>query len=152
MWQVNRKLQLYWPQYDWWRQCSEAVRGATSSSFRGGAIFMKFHSMTLSCLFNRGIFSQTVTHNNNIFLPADTKSIVQTHTFCTTLVKKSRQNRAFYNSVGGWITGVKPHFWLHAICACTKKHYIHKICWENWWLRLRVWCLGKCVGLGLISQ
>ena len=37
-------------------------RGATSSSFRGGAIFMKFHSMTSSCLFNCGTtFSQTVT-------------------------------------------------------------------------------------------
>ena len=30
--------------------------------FGGGAIFMNFHSMTLSCLFNRGTtFSQTVT-------------------------------------------------------------------------------------------
>jgi len=38
---------------------------------------MKFHSMTSSCLFNRGIsFSQTSTYNN-VFLPADTKSIVQ---------------------------------------------------------------------------
>jgi len=61
----------------------------------GGAIFIKFHSMTSSCSFNRGTtFSQTVTYNNNIvFLPADTKSIVQTHTFCTTLVNKNRQNR-----------------------------------------------------------
>jgi len=33
-------------------------------------------------------FSQTVTYNNNVFLPADTKSTVQTHTFCTTLVDK----------------------------------------------------------------
>jgi len=29
------------------------TRGATSSSFRG-TIFMKFYSMTSSCLFNRG--------------------------------------------------------------------------------------------------
>ena len=73
---------------------SPPTRGATSSS----AIFMKFHSMTSSCLFNRGTtFSQTVTYNNNVFVPADTKSIVQTHTFCTTLVNK---NRTFYNSVG----------------------------------------------------
>jgi len=37
-------------------------RGTTSSSFQGGAIFMKFHSMTSSCLFNCDtIFSQTVT-------------------------------------------------------------------------------------------
>jgi len=46
--------------------------------------------MTSSCLFNRGTtFSQTVTYNNNVFLPADTKSIVQTHTFRTTLVNKN---------------------------------------------------------------
>jgi len=37
-------------------------RGATSSSFRGGAIFMNFHLMTSPCLLNRGtIFSQTAT-------------------------------------------------------------------------------------------
>jgi len=36
----------------------------------GGGIFMKFHSMTPTCLFNRGTtFSQTVTYNNNVFLP-----------------------------------------------------------------------------------
>jgi len=63
----------------------------------GGAIFTKFYLMTSSCLFNRGTtFSQTVTYNNsNVFLPADTKSIVQRHTFCTTLVNKNRQNRTF---------------------------------------------------------
>jgi len=39
-------------------------KGATSSSFRGGAIFMKFHSMTSSWLFNRDAnFSQTVTES-----------------------------------------------------------------------------------------
>ena len=61
--------------------------------FGGGGSFMKFHSMTSSCLFNRGTsFSQTVTYNNNyVFLPPDTKSIVQTHTFCKTLVNKNRQ-------------------------------------------------------------
>ena len=32
----------------------DQTRGATSSSFRGGAIFMNFHLMTSSCLFNRG--------------------------------------------------------------------------------------------------
>jgi len=51
--------------------------GAQPALLFGGAIFMKFHSMTSSCLFNRGIsFSQTSTYNN-VFLPADTKSIVQ---------------------------------------------------------------------------
>jgi len=69
--------------------------------------------MTSSRLFNRGTtFSQTVTYYNNVVLPADTKSMVQTHTFCTTLVNKNRQNRTFYNSVGGWITSVKRNFWL----------------------------------------
>ena len=90
------------------------------------------------------------SHNNIIFLPPDTKSIVQTHTFCTTLVNKNRQNRPFYNSVGDWITGVKRNFWLHAICACTDQHATYKIPWENWWLR--VWCLGKCVRLGFMLQ
>jgi len=96
---------------------------------------MKFHSMTSSCLFSCGTtFSQTVTYNNNAFLPADTKCIVQTHTFCTTLVNKNRQNRMFYNNVGGWISGVKRNVWLHAICACTDQYSTHEICWENWWL------------------
>ena len=68
------------------------ARGATTSSFRGGG-FMQFHSMPSSCLFNHGTtFSQTVAYNNNAFLPADTKSILQTHTFCTTLVNKNRRN------------------------------------------------------------
>ena len=88
--------------------------GAQPALHFGGAIFMNFHSMTSSCLFNCGTtFSQTVTYNNiNVFLPADTKSIVQRNTFCTTLVNKNRQNRTFYISVGGWITGVKGNFWL----------------------------------------
>jgi len=47
---------------------SSIVRVATSFSFRGGAIFMKFHLMTSSCLFNRGTtFSQMVTYNNMYF-------------------------------------------------------------------------------------
>jgi len=58
----------------------------------GGGIFMKFHSITSLCLFNRGIiFSSTVTYNSNVFLLADTKSIVQTRTFCTTL-EQTKQN------------------------------------------------------------
>ena len=138
-------------------KASVAGRGETRSSFRG-AIFMKLHSMTSSCLFNRGTtFSQTVTYNNNVFLPLDTKSIVQTHTFCTMLVNKNRLNRTFYNSVGGWITGVKRNFWLtniwlHVICACTEQHSIYQIRWENWWLGLRIWCLVKRIGLAFILQ
>jgi len=69
------------------------LRSATSSSFRGRAIFIKFHSMTSSYLSNRvTTFSQTVTHVI-IFCPHS----IQTHTFCTTLVNK---NRTFHNSVG----------------------------------------------------
>jgi len=82
---------------------------------------MKFHSMTLSWLFNRGTtFSQTVTYNNNVFLPADTKSThtlcaIQAHTLCTMLVNKNRLNRTFYFSD-------LRNFWLHAIWACTEQH------------------------------
>jgi len=93
---------------------------------------MKFHSMTSSYLSNRGTtFSQTVTYNNNAFLPADTKSIVYKHTYSAQrwLIKTT-----FYNSVEGWITSVKRNFWLHAIRACTEQHSTYKICWENWWL------------------
>jgi len=98
------------------KKCYSWYQGRNQLFISGGATFMKFHSMTSSCSFNRGTtFSQTVTYNN-VFLPAHTKSIVQTYTFCTTLVNKNSQNRTFYNSVGGWITGVKRNFWYHAIC------------------------------------
>jgi len=43
------------------------------------------------------------------FLSADTKSVVQTHSFCTEEVDKNVQNRTFYNSIGGWITGLQTH-------------------------------------------
>jgi len=65
--------------------------------FGGGEIFMKFHSMTSSCLFNRGTtFSQTVTYNNNVFLPADTKYIVQRHTLYTTLDNKKHKTERLH--------------------------------------------------------
>ena len=77
------------------------------------AIFTKFHSMTSSCLFNRGtIFSETVTYNNNVFLSTDTKSIAQDTHSAQRCWNKNRQNRTFYNSVGGCITGFKRNFWL----------------------------------------
>jgi len=58
-----------------------ARQGRNQLFISGKAIFMKFHSMTSSYLSNRGItFSQTVTYNNNAFLPVDTKSIVYKHT------------------------------------------------------------------------
>jgi len=40
---------------------------------------------------------------NEFILPADTKSIVQTHTLCKTQVDK---NRTLYNGVGGRTTGL----------------------------------------------
>jgi len=118
--------------------------------FISGGNFTKFHSMTSSCLFNRGTTFRKRSHIIiNVFLPTDTKSIIQRHTFCTTLLTKTRQNRTFYNSVGGRITGVKRNFSLHAICVFTEQHSTYQIRWENWWLGHRIWCLGKCVGLGL---
>jgi len=128
--------------------------GAQPALYFGGEIFMKFHSMTSSCLFNRGTtFSQTVTNNNTVFLLADTKSTVQRHTFWKTLVNKKRQNRTFYNSVGGWITGVTRNFWLAKFLTSRhvrmpELHSTYQIRWENWWLGLRIWCLAKCGGLG----
>jgi len=41
---------------------------------------MKFHSMALSYLSNRGtIVLQTITYNNNVFLSADIKTIAYKH-------------------------------------------------------------------------
>jgi len=37
----------------------------------------------------------------DVFLSADTESIVETHTFCTTHVDKNVQNGTFYNGIGG---------------------------------------------------
>ena len=69
---------------------STLISGTQPALHFGVAIFIKFHSMTSSCFFNRGTTSsQTVTYNNNVFLPAGTKSIVQTHTFSTALVNKN---------------------------------------------------------------
>jgi len=68
-------------------------RGATSSSFQGGGNFHEISFDDVIVLIQPWHnFLQTVTYNNNVFLPADTKYIVQTHTFCTTLVNKNRQN------------------------------------------------------------
>jgi len=39
--------------------------------------------------------------NINVFLPADMKSIVPTHTSCTTQVDRNIQNGTFYNGIGG---------------------------------------------------
>ena len=44
-------------------------------------------------------FSATLHYNNDVVLPVDTKSIVQTHTFCTVLVDKNIQKRIFYNGI-----------------------------------------------------
>jgi len=114
-----------------------SVSGAQPALHSGGAILMKSHSMTSSCLSKRGTtFSQKVTYNNNVFLPADTKSIVYKHTYAAQrwLIKTT-----FYNSVRVWITSVKRNFWLHAIRACTEQHSTYQMHWENWWLRVRVY-------------
>ena len=118
---------------------------------------MKFKSMMSSCLFNRGTtFSQTVIYNNNVFLSADTKSIVCKHTFCTTLVNKNKTEHfttalEAESPVSSDISDLR-NFWLHALCTCTEQHSTYQIRWENWWLGLRIWCLGKCVGLGFMLQ
>jgi len=55
--------------------------GGNQLFISGEASFMKFHSMTSSFLFNRGItFSQTVTYNNIVFLP-QTRSPYYKHTY-----------------------------------------------------------------------
>ena len=106
--------------------------------------------MTSSCLFNRGTTFCKRSHIIIMCFFPQTRSPQYKHTFCTILVDKNRQNRTFYNSVGGWITSVKRNFWLHSIWACTEQHSTYQIRWENWWLGLRIWCLGKCVGLGFM--
>jgi len=67
----------------------------------GGAIFTKFHSMTSSCLFNRGTTFCKRSHIIIMCFFPQTRSPQYKHTFCTILVDKNRQNRTFYNSVGG---------------------------------------------------
>jgi len=57
---------------------------------------MKFSSMMSSCLFNRSTtFSQTVAYNSTVFFPADTKSIVQTHTFAQRWLIKTDKTERF---------------------------------------------------------
>jgi len=41
-----------------------------------------------------------------LILPSDTTSIVQAHTVWTTQVDQNRQNRTFYNGVGGRTKGL----------------------------------------------
>ena len=131
------------------RKLFHVTQGRNQLFISGGPIFIKFHSMTSLCLFNRGTtVSQTVTYNY-VFLRADMKSIVYKHTYSA---QRWLMKTTFYNSVEGWITSVKRNFWLHAPCACTEQHSTYKIRWENWWLGLRIWCLGKCVGLGFMLQ
>ena len=44
---------------------------------------------------------------DDVFFSANTKSIVQTNTFCTMQVDKNVQNSTFHNITGGWITGLQ---------------------------------------------
>jgi len=81
---------------------------------------MKFHSMTPSCLFSRGTtFSQTATHNNNVFLLADTKSIIQTHSTQCWLIKTER-----YTTASEAESAVKRNFWLTP-CAHAQSNILH---------------------------
>jgi len=125
-------------------------RGATSSSFRGGQFlwnFIRWRRRAYSAMVQ--LFRKRSHIIIKSFARRHEVHSIQTHTFCTTLVNK---NRAFYKSVGGWITSVKRNFWLHAIYASTEQHSTYKMRKKNWWLGLRVWCLGKCVGLGFMLQ
>jgi len=44
------------------------------------------------------------------------------------------------------------NFWLHTTCACTEQYFAYEICWEKWWLGLKVYCWGKCVWLGFMLE
>jgi len=50
------------------------------------------------------IIQMMENYDDDVFLSADTKSIVQTHSFCTTQVDKNVKNRTCYNGIGGCIT------------------------------------------------
>ena len=104
------------------------TRGATSSSFRVGAIFMKFHSMTSSCLFNRGTtFSQTVIYNNYVFcLQTRSPQYKDKHSVQRWLIKTDKTERfttalEAESPVSSEISDLR-NFWLHAICSCTEQH------------------------------
>jgi len=79
--------------------------------FRGFFVGHLLRKTSIRCI---ELWRRFWKYYNIVFLLADTKSIIQTHTFCTTVVNKNRLNRTFHNSVGGWITGVERNFWLHA--------------------------------------
>jgi len=85
-WQINIQRCLektcFQKSISWLYLCRLMQYRFTSSSFRGGAIFMKFHSMTLLCLFNRGTnFSQTVTNTlRNISENENFSVLINMHT------------------------------------------------------------------------
>ena len=68
-----------------------------------------------SCISVKSLSSRVFEHwmNEWIYMPADTKSIVQTHTPCATHVDKNRKNRTFYSGSGGWTTGLQMGFQLN---------------------------------------
>jgi len=111
---------------------------------------MKFHLMTSSCLFNRGTtFAQTVTYNNNVFLPADTKSIVYKHTHSAQrwLTTTDRFTTALEaeSPLSSEISDFTPY-------AHAQSNILHMKYAEKTLLGLSIWCLGKCVGLGFMLQ
>jgi len=128
-------------------------RGATSSSFWGRQFsrnFIRWRHRAYSTVVQ--LFRKRSHIIIMDFCPQTRSPEYQDTHSAQRCLNKNRQNRRFYNNVGGWITGVKRNFWLHAICACTEQHSTYHRRWENWWLGLRIWCLAKCVGLGFMLQ
>jgi len=109
---------------------------------------MKFHMMTSSCLFNRGTtFLQTVTYNNHIFLPANTKSLIYKHTHSA--LRWLIQTEPFTTALeaespaSSEISDFMPY--AHALSNILHINALRK-------LMIRVWCFGKFVGLGFMLQ
>jgi len=81
-----------------------------------------------------------------------------THSHSATHIahSKKRPNLISQWSKKRWISeavsseiSASRNFRLHAMCACKEQFSTYQTRWENWWLGLKVWCLGKCVALGL---
>jgi len=63
-------------------------------------MLLKSMEVSLCLQTNFHVTSVALYNNNNVFLPADTKSLVQKHTIYTMQVDKNIQNEAFYNGIG----------------------------------------------------
>jgi len=125
---------------------SSIVRGATSSSFRGGRL------STVVQLFRKW------SHIIILYLCPQTRSPLHKHTHSAQswLVKSEKTERfatalEAESPVSSEISDLR-NFWFHAMCACTEQQATYQIHWENWWLGFRVWCLAKYVALGFMLQ